>query len=465
MEPNTMIKKHPFTIRKVLLCFFSVLFCFSASPVSAGSGSGGNTPPDPIYINNVPPPGTCCVPGHETLHDWTREWITDGFNTFQRWMVEVFFEDYILPAHQRMTEQLSMAIVDQTYRIGQFLDAKHQMETQQILAQMQAEAQQEFQISEAVCAHGSMNRARLAAQMGSDSSVTLTDAIYDPMGPGDTRGMTVASAEATGINAARDRNLLTTENFGGELWARQADDPRFLGGGQFRSKTYDALYPFTDPASPEKKKETNDIMDALPSHWGGVSASLLMDDGELTKDGIGYVTSAVAETLRTQPVERAVAQYIHGMVGGPENGLEPTRASFEGVGYSDNFIADQLGTGASKNALERGVHGTASGVLRPDMAAAAAGESPANIDRMHTLALQEANAKKYDLYLLKVNQAWVSVIRATQAVNELIDDLNNEINQKKDEDATSLAQENVAPPVDPAPQPVTLAQQGSNTPF
>ncbi len=68
------------------------------------------------------------------------------------------FQEYWIQSLMTMTEQLNVAMEQQTNIIGQFLDAKQQLETQRIIQQLQAKAHKDYHPSEQMCTIGTMVR-------------------------------------------------------------------------------------------------------------------------------------------------------------------------------------------------------------------------------------------------------------------------------------------------------------------
>ncbi len=110
-------------------------------------------------------PCPVCVP---LQHDLTREHITDEFLLHREWILEEFFPFHILRAMMMMTEQLTVVAMQQMAIIGSFLDAKHQLETQRLFQQLQAEAHKEYHPSEQVCMVGTNVRAMAPSQRRSE---------------------------------------------------------------------------------------------------------------------------------------------------------------------------------------------------------------------------------------------------------------------------------------------------------
>lgn len=82
------------------------------------------------------------------------QYIADEFNQHRDWLVNDFATNQVIPALQRFTEQMSAVAMQQTMAIGMFLDAKHQLETQRLFQELQAQAHKDYQPSTTFCAFG-----------------------------------------------------------------------------------------------------------------------------------------------------------------------------------------------------------------------------------------------------------------------------------------------------------------------
>lgn len=111
-----------------------------------------------------------CVCTSNTQRGITNEFMTEEFRFHRQWMVEVFFEQHLLPAMMLFAEQITAMAMNQVVSVGMFLDAKHQLETQRLFQQMMAQAHKDYQPSEGMCTFGTGVRS-LAA---SDRNVDLT---------------------------------------------------------------------------------------------------------------------------------------------------------------------------------------------------------------------------------------------------------------------------------------------------
>lgn len=90
----------------------------------------------------------------------------------QLWMVDTWFLEHWLPMLMMMTEQLNVAMEMQTNMIGQFLDAKHQLETQRLFQELQAQAHKDYHPSEGMCTIGTNVRSLASSERYADLSTT-----------------------------------------------------------------------------------------------------------------------------------------------------------------------------------------------------------------------------------------------------------------------------------------------------
>lgn len=126
----------------------------------------------------------------ETIKHISEEWMSHR----KDFMIKLFWEQKLLPALMLMTEQLSVAALNQVQIIGTFFDAKHQLETQRLFQEMAAQAHKDYHPSEGMCTFGTNVRS-LAA---SDRNTEFTAAVIA------TRGMTRQLLQADGLSGETD---------------------------------------------------------------------------------------------------------------------------------------------------------------------------------------------------------------------------------------------------------------------
>lgn len=111
-----------------------------------------------------------CVCTSNTQRGITNEFMTEEFRFHRQWMVEVFFEQHLLPAMMLFAEQITAMAMNQVVSVGMFLDAKHQLETQRIFQQMMAQAHKDYHPSEGMCTFGTGVRSLAASDRNVDLS-------------------------------------------------------------------------------------------------------------------------------------------------------------------------------------------------------------------------------------------------------------------------------------------------------
>lgn len=80
-------------------------------------------------------------------------------------------------AIKRMTEQMSVVMLQQLPIIGSFLDAKNQLETQRLFGLTAAIAHRDYQPDEQVCAFGTLARATAVSKFSVDQNVNAINAV------------------------------------------------------------------------------------------------------------------------------------------------------------------------------------------------------------------------------------------------------------------------------------------------
>jgi len=130
------------------------------------------------------------------------EHVNQEFQAHRVWWVSIFWEDNILPALMLMAEQLTTVAVKQTEIVGGFIDAKHQMETQQALQKITARAHKDYHPSTGMCEFGSSIKSLAASErLGEANTVILSQRSMD-------RGLGNANTTAAGGSSADSESRL-----------------------------------------------------------------------------------------------------------------------------------------------------------------------------------------------------------------------------------------------------------------
>ncbi|PJF38576.1 MAG: hypothetical protein CUN55_16885, partial [Phototrophicales bacterium] len=92
-------------------------------------------------------------------------------------MIDTFLKDRnqgdipgVYAALQLMTNEITAIGMQNVFAIGQFFDAKHQLETQRIFQELTAQAHKDYQPSEGVCDFGSAIRSLASSRRITDVS-------------------------------------------------------------------------------------------------------------------------------------------------------------------------------------------------------------------------------------------------------------------------------------------------------
>ena len=94
--------------------------------------------------------------------------ITSELTAQREFIINLFWEDNVLPALMMMSDQMSAVSLYQTQIIGQFFDAKHQLETQRSFDMVRARAHKDYHPSTGMCEFGSSTRSLVASERKSE---------------------------------------------------------------------------------------------------------------------------------------------------------------------------------------------------------------------------------------------------------------------------------------------------------
>jgi hypothetical protein len=89
------------------------------------------------------------------------------------WMISIFWEDNLLPALMLMAEQLTAVAMQQMEIVGAFLDAKHQLETQQLLQRIAARTHKDYHPSVGLCEFGSGAKSLAASERKAEMNAVV----------------------------------------------------------------------------------------------------------------------------------------------------------------------------------------------------------------------------------------------------------------------------------------------------
>lgn len=106
-----------------------------------------------------------------------KDHTSNQFTGHRNFLVSEFFTNQVLPALMLFTEQMSAVAMQQTMIVGQFFDAKHQLETQRLHQTLKAEAVKDYHPSEQMCRVGSYIRSIAKAEQKSETDKRILNEI------------------------------------------------------------------------------------------------------------------------------------------------------------------------------------------------------------------------------------------------------------------------------------------------
>ncbi len=116
---------------------------------------------------------TSCAQESKKQSDETIKHITAEWLVHREWVIKEFWEARLLPALMLMTEQLTVAAMQQVQIVGTFFDAKHQLESQRLLQELAAQAHKDYQPSEGMCTFGTGMRSLAASDRNTEFTAEI----------------------------------------------------------------------------------------------------------------------------------------------------------------------------------------------------------------------------------------------------------------------------------------------------
>ncbi len=145
-------------------------------------------------------------------------WILQqSFILHREWLIKNVWEAHVLPSMMQMSEQITFAAMQQMQVIGTLFDAKHQLETQRLLQNLQTVAHKQYQPSDGMCRFGTVTRSIAASDRKAEVNQIA-------MSARNTERI-LLSANGIGTGGARDEERSRREDF-----RTTYCNPRDMGG-------------------------------------------------------------------------------------------------------------------------------------------------------------------------------------------------------------------------------------------
>ncbi len=126
--------------------------------------------------------------------------IDEEFEALKEFTVDVWWGENILVAIQKMSDQLSALAMQQTMMIGSFFDAKHQLESQRIIQNIDRRAHKDYHISEEMCTFGSAAKSLAASERKSELMAHVLSQRQKDRNLGNASTVAAAGAEDDFLN-------------------------------------------------------------------------------------------------------------------------------------------------------------------------------------------------------------------------------------------------------------------------
>ena len=153
-------------LRNIVLALVFACFTALAMIPAPARACGGSCGCDAVQHGDVTS-GTRGLIAYQ--HQMLRWHISEEFDDWELFLIQVFFMEHFLPAMMLMTQQLTSVAYQQMEILGAFFDAKHQLETQQLFETLKAEAHKDYHPSTGMCVFGTISRSLAASERRAES--------------------------------------------------------------------------------------------------------------------------------------------------------------------------------------------------------------------------------------------------------------------------------------------------------
>jgi len=248
--------------------------------------------------------GTCTIDcqkteqkSWETTNQQITQHMTAEMTGLRSWLIQIFWEDNLLPAMMLMADQLSATAMLQMEMVGAMFDAKHQLETQQLLQKIAARTHKDYHPSIGLCEFGSGAKSLAASERKAEvNAVVMSQRSQDrSLGAvGTSAAIGEDSDKQSRVKQFREKFCDPADNNNGLTYLcdhDQAGAGTVVGASRFNTATPPAA---TGPAHDRKNKDI-DYTRTIDAPWtldvdfvstvvdptdGTVPASTLTDNEE-----------------------------------------------------------------------------------------------------------------------------------------------------------------------------------------
>lgn len=352
----TLIKNHTNKIAKKLIIISAFLFIFVAFSFNATKPTIAHDKCCNCGTTCAPKIINCSVSACECQSNKdtpvTIKHITDEFIQHREWMIKILWEAHVLPSMMLMTEQISALAMHQMLVVGSFFDAKHQLETQRLLQQMQAQAHKDYQPSKGMCTFGTTTRSLAASERNTNFTQTAlaSRALQRQLLSGDTISSGGRRDDATSRMVQFKTTYCNPADFGdglGDL-CLESDKKRFNKDINFTHTIDSAPTLEIDLTKSEATKDSEDVM-ALSANLYGHKIFPRIPEDKMAQGGKQIDEGAfIYMKIRSLIAKRSVAQAAYNaqaaMRAQGEKEVQPyMEAILKEMGIEEDQIKTMLG--------------------------------------------------------------------------------------------------------------------------
>lgn len=444
------MKKHIRKIAKTILIAGIAILVFSFFSSFTLLNNAGTAYAQPCFACPCAACGCTCAPKIQNCDNacWcqsntetpiTIQHITDEFIQHREWLIKVVWEAHVLPAMMKMTEQITVAAIQQVEVIGTFFDAKHQLETQRLLQEMQAQAHKDYQPSEGMCQFGTTTRSLAASGRNADiAQISLAARSAQRQllsGDGISSG---SKRDDIRSRLVQFRNTYCNPKDAGngfELLCESSDVKRYNKDVNF-THTVDSAHTLKiDFVDSNVTEDEEDILAISANLYGHKIMPRIGEDYMSDQDG-NIIDSGAFAYMRTraQAAKRSVAQAAFaaqvGMKAQGEKEVLPyMEAILKEMGIGQNEISEMLGDRPSYYAQ---MEVLTNKLYQNPTFYSDLYDKPANIDRKNVSMMAFDLMQRRDMYRSRIRSEAMMAVWLETALRETEDLYVNEANPLKE---------------------------------
>ena len=366
--------------------------------------------------------------------------ITKEFIKHREWLMKILWEAHVLPAMMLMTEQLSAVATQQIMIIGAQFDAKHQLETQRLLQEMQAQAHKDYQPSKGLCEFGTNTRSLAASDRNADFTMQavaarglarnlLSGDVISTGGPADDRASRWQQFKSTYCSPSDIANGL-------DLLCEGSKKERYNRDVNFTALMDLPMTLEIDFTESNVTEDEEDIFALLTNLYGHditkrIPEDTMVDDNNQPDNG-----AFAFMDLRALATKRSVAQSAFdawvGMRAQGEDEVTPyMEAILKEMGIEEDQVKDMLGERPSYHMQMELL--TKKLYQHPNFYANLY-DKPVNVDRKNVAMQAVGSMQKWDTYRSQLRAEAITSVLLETALEDLQEYYTNEFNAAREGD-------------------------------